>query len=719
MKRISTLLILFAFCLMAIAQGKLTPQAQLSIARQKVKMERKAAHAPKQGMKPISRSEKCIRLVVKVKADGAAETYRQLRDRGAEVLSKLGSQAVISVPIDSIPAIESINGVERIDKGHKGKLKTDITRKETSVSQLNGTTLPSGATAFTGKGVTVCVIDAGIDFQHPAFKDSQGRSRIKCVYMMGDNGGNKFTVNDPEAGTYTFPGSVYDTPELIASLTTDYDDEYHGTHTTAIAAGSISPLGFGGMAPEADIVLIPLNDVEVDGLEEAAEEEYVELALGFSSAYAKQSNQPVVLSASMNSHGRPHDGTSPVTEAIESVSDNLIPVFSAGNEGGYPIHIYKKFTSKESSMKTFLMAMMEDENGEYYFNAMPSVTGYTRAGSEVSFKLRLLYAGMLERWSSEEIKIKLGDEPVIKHISSDDDATLAKSFEGDIFLGAFDNGDGRLGIAIEADGGVKHLDIFELSVSAPSDAEIDLWDDMAGFGGTNLFGIPGYTDGDSNMSAGDWTSTESVVSVGAYCSNTTWRDYDGTTTDTSIPKYDEDGELEQEPDVLNDIAYFSSYGTSFNGVSQPTICAPGVNIVSAMSHYCAYGCYDSNMHWQDYPYMAESGTSMACPVVSGIVALWLQANPDLTLTEIKDVMEHSARHDSFTTKNTERWGYGKIDAAKGIEYILQTYPSAIQCIDYATTHLDNNQLFDLQGRRLTKAPASGIYIKNGKKIVVK
>jgi subtilisin family serine protease len=379
-----------------------------------------------------------------------------------------------------------------------------------------------------------------------AYSDNLSVSEIDNEFSGLDTG-NKFTVNDPEAGTYTFPGSVYDTPELIASLTTDYDDEYHGTHTTAIAAGSISPLGFGGMAPEADIVLIPLNDVEVDGFEEAAEEEYVELALGFASAYAKQSNQPVVLSASMNSHGGPHDGTSPVTEAIESVSENLIPVFSAG----------------------------------------------------------------------------------------------------------------------------------------------------------------------------DWTSTESVVSVGAYCANTTWRDYDGTTTDTSIPKYDEDGELEQEPDVLNDIAYFSSYGTSFNGVSQPTICAPGVNIVSAMSHYCAYGSYASNMQWQDYPYMAESGTSMACPVVSGIVALWLQANPDLTLTEIKDVMEHSARHDSFTTKNTERWGYGKIDAAKGIEYILQTYPSAIQCLDYATTQLDNNQLFDLQGRRLTKAPASGIYIKNGKKKVVK
>ena len=35
-----------------------------------------------------------------------------------------------------------------------------------------------------------------------------------------------------------FPGLVYDTPELIATLTTDKEDEVHGTHTAGIAAGA-------------------------------------------------------------------------------------------------------------------------------------------------------------------------------------------------------------------------------------------------------------------------------------------------------------------------------------------------------------------------------------------------------------------------------------------------------------------------------------------------
>jgi len=37
--------------------------------------------------------------------------------------------------------------------------------------------------AYTGKGILAGVIDIGIDFQHIAFKDKNGNSRIKRAYM--------------------------------------------------------------------------------------------------------------------------------------------------------------------------------------------------------------------------------------------------------------------------------------------------------------------------------------------------------------------------------------------------------------------------------------------------------------------------------------------------------------------------------------------------------
>ena len=61
-------------------------------------------------------------------------------------------------------------------------LATDVSRRESRVADIlqpTGDVLPQ---AYTGKGVIVGVIDTGFDFQHPVFKDAEGRSRIKAVY---------------------------------------------------------------------------------------------------------------------------------------------------------------------------------------------------------------------------------------------------------------------------------------------------------------------------------------------------------------------------------------------------------------------------------------------------------------------------------------------------------------------------------------------------------
>ena len=715
---------MLAVALVAMAQGKLTPQAQISIAKQKTH----TTHGGRQ-LAPTEGGKK-VMLVVKVSAENAAQTFRQMKAAGAVVRTKLGQQATVSIPADSVPALERIKGVLRIDSGHKGRLKTDKARQATGVSLLNGPTLPDGATLYSGKGVNICLIDAGIDFQHPAFKDSQGRSRIKCVYLNNSDEGRKFSVSDPEAGDYTFPGSVFDTPELIASLTTDMSGEYHGTHTAAIAAGTLSPQGFGGMAPDADLVLIPAGYFDEDLYDD--EEDVIEEAIAFAVAYANQSDQPTVLSASLNSHAGAHDGSSSVTQAIEAASESLIPVFSAGNEGGYPIHLYQKFTSDKKSVKTLMLGITDDNSGLHEMMNMINVTGITRTGSQVSVQLTLKSVsktGSLKTvWQSEPVTATLGGDMESQIVSSDDDTTLGKYFDGEVALAAGDNGDGRLAVSVMAEGGTDptgmvQMYLFELIISGEDGTEIDLWDDYAGFGGRNYIGLSGYEDGDSDISGGDWTSTDRVVSVGAYCTNTLQRDYDGTTTDTSKPE-DED----EEPFVLDDIAWFSSYGESFNGVAQPTVCAPGVNIVSAMSQYVIGDDADESMLWQGGAYTAESGTSMACPVVAGIVALWLEAAPTLSLDEVKEVMANSSDNDDFTSGKPIRWGYGKINAKRGIDYINKRISGIADT--HATGCQDRGAIYDLSGRRVSVTSVSsvtsvasvlpkGIYLHNGRKFVVK
>jgi len=102
-------------------------------------------------------------------------------------------------------------------------------------------------------------------------------------------------------------------------------------------------------------------------------------------------------------------------------------------------------------------------------------------------------------------------------------------------------------------------------------------------------------------------------------------------------------------------ASFSSRGPVRweNGVllEKPDVAAPGVKVYSA-SHKGGY--------------VAFSGTSMACPHVAGVVALMLQANPDLTVDEIFSILRQSAAELGEPGWDPT-YGHGKISALKAVE----------------------------------------------------
>ncbi|MBR6828812.1 MAG: S8 family serine peptidase, partial [Prevotella sp.] len=363
------LAILLTYVLGTEAQGVLTTDAMIRVAEQKNKCERMTVDGKK--LSPAQQTP--LTLVVKVADEGAADTYTRLREQGVTIRGRIGQQAIVQVPLDKVETIAQMDGILRVDVGHQGQLKTDVSREVTGVNLLNGSN-STVSTPFTGKGVTVCVVDIGIDFNHPAFKDAQGRSRIKCVYNVISDKGRKFVYDDPVAGTIEFPGSVFDTPELISKLVYDTKLAAHGSHTTGIAAGSLSPQGFGGMAPDADIVYMALatlfteDDVETDtGItaesetlqdpdptQDAQAHQILEQYLAFANAYAQQSDQPMVLSASLGSHMGPHDGTGTVPEAISALSKNAIPVFASSNEGGSGSHVYYQFAEDKPSFSVGL-----------------------------------------------------------------------------------------------------------------------------------------------------------------------------------------------------------------------------------------------------------------------------------------------------------------------------------------------------------------------------
>jgi serine protease AprX len=98
------------------------------------------------------------------------------------------------------------------------------------------------------------------------------------------------------------------------------------------------------------------------------------------------------------------------------------------------------------------------------------------------------------------------------------------------------------------------------------------------------------------------------------------------------------------------IASFSSRGPTYiDWAAKPDLVAPGTGTVSLADPTSTFYLTKPNalvaglVSTPNRPYISLSGTSMAAPVVTGTVALMLQANPSLTPNAVKAILEYTAQ----------------------------------------------------------------------------
>jgi hypothetical protein len=123
---------------------------------------------------------------------------------------------------------------------------------------------------------------------------------------------------------------------------------------------------------------------------------------------------------------------------------------------------------------------------------------------------------------------------------------------------------------------------------------------------------------------------------------------------------------------------FSSRGPTTDSPprSKPDICAPGEDITSAGLPSDRTGCKSCCCDCcQDF-YVDMSGTSMAAPHITGVIALMLHKNPNLTHTEIKNLLttNFSAKPGDSTPDEDVGWGAGRVDAKKTVDAVTQVNP---------------------------------------------
>jgi serine protease AprX len=158
------------------------------------------------------------------------------------------------------------------------------------------------------------------------------------------------------------------------------------------------------------------------------------------------------------------------------------------------------------------------------------------------------------------------------------------------------------------------------------------------------------------------------------------------------------------------IASFSSRGpTAIDYGAKPDVVAPGVGIESlsdpSSAYYSKRAAYllPRTVATSYLPNLSLSGTSMAAPVVSGTVALMLQANPLLTPNEIKAILQYTAQ--VYADYDPLTQGAGFLNAKGAVT--LARYLSSPSSADYpdSTTWgariIWGNRLF--QGGRFTQS----------------
>jgi len=106
------------------------------------------------------------------------------------------------------------------------------------------------------------------------------------------------------------------------------------------------------------------------------------------------------------------------------------------------------------------------------------------------------------------------------------------------------------------------------------------------------------------------------------------------------------------------LSTFSSEGPTADGRIKPDVCAPGEGITAPSSA-------------DDASWYTGDGTSASAPLVAGLIACMLEANPTLTPAEVKQILHETSEHNTaFSPKYiitpNNGYGWGVVDAQSAV-----------------------------------------------------
>jgi len=497
--------------------------------------------------------------------------------------------------------------------------------------------------SLTGAGTLIAVIDTGLDWTHDDFIDSQGHTRVAWLLDQTAPPTGKYPTLEALGS-----GAVYSAADIQRALegemgpiwTSAEDVIGHGTHVAGVAASDDSI--YTGAAPGARLVIVKAIESDLSGFSE----ENVLEALAFVEEIARREHRPMVLNLSLGNQMGAHDGTTPIEVALDdmalSPSPKIAVVVAAGNERDRALHA--RAAACSACLPTRLRLLVPSGGQPTPERPARIVLDFWHSGSgELAIHL-------VTPSGYETDRIGTRGPYGLEQITDDGILEMTTSQQPHPI-----NGEHRTAVTLRGEAGQPlSTGVWEVVFEGYA-GRIDGWVgeyDLAGPGEPHFIN---YVD--PNNLVGPPATGLHTIAVGAFVSKNNWQDIDGQ--EHTLP--DDEGTL----------AYFSSPGPTRDGRMKPEVTAPGHIIVSSLSHYSdprspssVFYAAGSQRYVIDQDHAALSGTSVAAPLVSGLLALILESKPDLTATDLQNALTVTATsdlHTGFVLFDPE-WGFGKPQA---------------------------------------------------------
>ena len=265
-----------------------------------------------------------------VKYSGSLDALREL---GIGVVELQNEYAIVTVRENMInrltefPEIEFIEKPKRLFFGvENGKIASCIPPVQRPPYNL------------TGKGVLVGIIDSGIDYANPVFRNADGTTRIRNLWdqSLSENPPEGYLIGTEYTSEQINEALRQPTVEARRRIVPSQDVSGHGTAVAGVAAGNSDE--YRGVAYESDLIVVKLGIPKMNGFPRTTE---LMQAIDYVVQKALEYGQPVAINISFGNTYGSHDGNSLLEQYIQSIANRWKSVIciGTGNEGNAAGHV--------------------------------------------------------------------------------------------------------------------------------------------------------------------------------------------------------------------------------------------------------------------------------------------------------------------------------------------------------------------------------------------